>query len=81
MVIYNAKQRMIGSRVGSWGDEVEPDRVIKEVLRDCQIYLENDTLQPSSQFKKRKRVVKGLQNNVPEPSRSSKRLKQISEGS
>lgn len=81
MVIRNAKQRVTGLLVGSCGDQVNPDRVIKEVLRDFQTFPENDTLQPSSLSKKRKRVVEGFQNNVPEPSRISKRLKQISEGS
>ena len=80
MVIHNAKQRMIGSRVGSWDDEVEPGRVIKEVLKDCQTYLENDTLQPRTLSKKRKRTVESLQSNITKPNRTSKRLKQ-SEGS
>jgi hypothetical protein len=73
MVIRNAKRRMIGLPVGSWWDEVDPDRVMKEVLRDCQTFLENGTLQPSLS-KKRKRIAEG-QNNVLEPSRSSKRLR------
>jgi hypothetical protein len=55
--------------------------VIKEVVRDCQTFLEDDALQPSTLSKKRKKVVEGLQNNVLEPSRSSKRLKKMSEGS
>jgi hypothetical protein len=37
MVIRNAKRRMIGLPVGSWDDEVDPDRVIKEaVLKDSE---------------------------------------------
>jgi hypothetical protein len=35
MVICNAKQRMIRLPVRSWDDEVDPDRVIKEVVGDC----------------------------------------------
>jgi hypothetical protein len=35
MVIYNAKRRIIGLLVGSWNNEVDPDRVIKEVVGDC----------------------------------------------
>ena len=81
MVIRNAKRRMIGLPVGSWNDEVDPDRVINEVVGDCQTFLEDDALQPSSLFKKRKRRVEDLQNNVLEPSRSSKRLREITEGS
>jgi hypothetical protein len=65
---------MIGLPVGSWDDEIDPDRVMKEVLGDCQTFLENGTLQPSLS-KKRKRIAEGLQNNVLEPSRSSKRLR------
>jgi hypothetical protein len=34
MVIRNAKRRMIGLPVGSWDDEVDLDRVMKEVLSD-----------------------------------------------
>jgi hypothetical protein len=47
MVIRNAKRRMIGLPVGSWDDKVDPDRVIKEVVGDCQTFLEDDALQPS----------------------------------
>jgi hypothetical protein len=54
MVIRNAKRRMIGLPVGSWDDEVDPDRVIKEVVGDCQTFLEDDALQPSPLSKKRK---------------------------
>jgi hypothetical protein len=56
MVIRNAKQRMIGS----WDDEVDPDQVIKEVVRDCQTFLKDDALQPSPLSKKRKKIAKGL---------------------
>jgi hypothetical protein len=79
MVIRNAKQRMIGLPVGSWNDEVDPDRVIKEVVGDYQTFLEGGALQPSPHSKKRK--VKALQNHVLEPSRSSKRLRTLIEGS
>jgi hypothetical protein len=72
VVIRNAKRRVIGLPVGSWDDEVDPDRVIKEVVGDCQTFLENDTLQPSPLSKKRKKRVESLQNNVSELSRSSK---------
>ena len=75
MVIRNAKRRMIGLPVGSWDDEVDPDRVVKEVVRGCQTFLEDDALQPSPLSKKRKKIVEGLRNNVLEPSRSSKRLR------
>jgi hypothetical protein len=81
MVIRNAKRRMIGFPVGSWGDEVDPDRVIKEVVGDYQTFLKDDALQPSPFSKKRKRMAEGLQNNVLEPSRSSKRLREAAEGS
>jgi hypothetical protein len=60
---------------------VDPDRVIKEVVRDCQTFLEDNALQPSPLSKKRKRIVEGLQNNVLEPSRSSKRLRDMTAGS
>lgn len=73
--IRNAKRRINGLPVGNWRDEVDPDRVIMEVLGDCQTFLESDALQPSS---KRKRVGEGLQNDAPKPTRVSKRLKQIS---
>ena len=65
---------MIGLPVGSWDDEVDLDRVMKEVVGDCQTFLEDDALQPSPLSKKRKKIAEGLQNNVLEPSRSSKRL-------
>jgi hypothetical protein len=81
MVIRNAKRRMIGLPVGSWDDEVDPGRVIKEVVADCQTFLEDDALQPSPLSKKRKRIVEGLQSNVLEPSRSSKRLRDMTAGS
>jgi hypothetical protein len=77
MVIRNAKRRMIGLPVGSWDDEVDPDRVIKEVVGDCQTFLGDDALQPSPLSKKRKKIAEGLQNNVLEPSRSSKRLRTV----
>jgi hypothetical protein len=75
MVIRNAKRRMIGLPVGSWRDKVDPDRVIKEIVGDCQTFLEGDALQPSPLSKKRKKIAEGLQEHVLEPSRSSKRLK------
>jgi hypothetical protein len=81
MVIRNAKRRMIGLPVGSWDDKVDPDRVIKEAVGDCQTFLEDDALQPSPLSKKRKRIVKGVQNNVFELSRSSKRLRGMTAGS
>jgi hypothetical protein len=81
MVIRNAKQRMIGLPVSSWDDEVDPDRVIKEVVGDCQTFLKDDALQPSPLSKKRKKIAEGLQNNVIKPSRSSKRLREITKGS
>ena len=63
---------MMGLPVGTWDDEVYPDRVIKEVLGDSQTFLVADALQPSALPKKRKKV-EGLQ-------RSSKRLRRIPEG-
>jgi hypothetical protein len=80
MVIRNVKRRMMGLTVGTWDDQVDPDRVIKEVVGDCQTFLEDDALQPSPLSKKRNKIVEDLQRNVPESSRSSKRLKEISEG-
>ncbi|KUJ16856.1 uncharacterized protein LY89DRAFT_733858 [Mollisia scopiformis] len=35
MVIRNAKRRMMGLSVGTWEDEINPDRVVKEVVGDC----------------------------------------------
>jgi len=81
MAIRNAKRRMIGLPVGSWDDEVDPDRVTKEVVGDCQMFLKDDALQPSPLSKKHKRIVEGLPNDVLKPSRSSKRLREIAEGS
>lgn len=75
MVIHNARQRMIRLPIGSWNDKVDPDQVIKEVVRDCQTFVENNILQLSLLSKKHKRIFKGLQNNAPEPTRSSKRHK------
>jgi hypothetical protein len=72
---------MTGLPVGSWDDEVDPDRVTKGILGDCQTFLEDDALQPIPLSKKRKRIAEGLQNNVLEPSRSSKRLRGVTEGS
>ena len=55
--------------------------MIKEAVRDCQTFLEDDALQLSPLSKKRKRIAEGLQNNVLEPSRSSKRLRDMTTGS
>ncbi|KAH6662961.1 hypothetical protein B0J14DRAFT_684879 [Halenospora varia] len=74
MTVRNAKRRMMGLSVGTWNDEVDPDRVTMDVIGDFQTFLENDTLQPSRLSKKRK-IVEGLQSSVPEPCRSSKRLR------
>jgi hypothetical protein len=71
---------MIGLPIGSWDDKVDPDWVIKDVVGDCQTFLEDDALQPSPLSKKRKRIVEDLQNNVLEPSRSSKRPRDITAG-
>jgi hypothetical protein len=60
MVVRNAKRRMMGLPVGTWDDEVNPDRVITEVVGDCQTFLEDDALQLSPLSKKRKKIVKGL---------------------
>ncbi len=80
MVIRNAKRRMMGLRVGTWKDKVDPDQVIKEVVGDFQTFLENGAFQLSPLSKKPKKV-EGLQSSIPKPSRSSKRLKGITEGS
>lgn len=74
MVIRNAKQRMNGFSVGAWDSEVDPDRVIKEVVEACQVFLGSDALQPRPLSKKRKKTVEGVHSNVPESIRSSKRL-------
>jgi hypothetical protein len=71
---------MIGLPVSSWDGEVDPDRVMKAVVRDCQTFLEDDALQPSPLSKKRKRIAEGLPNNL-KPGRSSKRLREVTEGS
>ncbi|KAG9240040.1 hypothetical protein BJ878DRAFT_431158 [Calycina marina] len=76
MVIRNAKRRMRGLSVGTWEDEVNPDRVIKEVVGDCQKFLEDDALQPVPLSKKRK-IVTAFQVS----SRSSKSLEGITEDS
>ena len=69
MAIRNAKRRMLGLSVGTWSDKVDPDRVIKEVVGDCQTFLDDNALQPRTFTKKRKKIVE------PEQSRRSKRLK------
>jgi hypothetical protein len=74
MVIRNAKQRMNGLSVGAWSSEVNPDRVIKEVIGNCQMFLGCDALQPQPLSKKQKKMVEGDQRNVLEPTRCSKRL-------
>jgi hypothetical protein len=71
---------MIGLSVGSWDDEVDLDWVIKGVVEDCQTILENDALQPSPLSKKHKKMAKGVEKNVLEPSRSSRRLREITKG-
>jgi hypothetical protein len=76
MVIRNAKRRIIGLSVGTCDDEVDPARVIKEVVGDCHTFLEGNALHPNPLSKKRKIVVEDLQSKIPKPaSRSSKRLK------
>ena len=47
------------------------DRVINEVLGDCQMFLHDGTLLPGPQKLK----------TVEEPTRSSKRLKEVNKGS
>lgn len=74
MVVRNAKRRAMGLLVGTWEDKVDPDRVIKEVVGDCQTFLDYDALQPGPLSKKRK-IAGGVESNVPKPSRSSKRLR------
>jgi hypothetical protein len=78
MVIRNAKRRMMGLPVGTWDNTVDPDRVIKEVVADCQTFLEDGALQPDG---KKRKIAEGFQKSLPEPSRSSKRLKEVNEGS
>jgi hypothetical protein len=51
---------MIGLPVGTWDDEVDTDRVIKEVVGYYQTFLEYDVLQPSPLSKKRKKIAEGL---------------------
>ena len=80
MVIRNAKRRMMGLTVGTWEDKVDPGRVIKKVVGDCQTFLEHDSLQSSPLSKKRK-IVGGAESSIFDSSRSSKRLRVISEGS
>lgn len=75
MVIRNAKRRMSGLPVGTWDDQVNPDRVTKEVLAQCEMFLRNEKYHPSSLFRKRKKVVAIAQDDG--PSRVSKRLRQI----
>ncbi|KAL5318079.1 hypothetical protein ACEPPN_015183 [Leptodophora sp. 'Broadleaf-Isolate-01'] len=74
MVIRNAKQRMNGLSIGAWNSEVDPDRVIKEVIGNCQMFLGSDALQPRPLSKKRK-TVEGVQSSVLGPTRFSKRLR------
>ncbi|KAG4438626.1 hypothetical protein IFR05_005870 [Cadophora sp. M221] len=75
MVIRNAKQRMNGLSVGAWNSKVDPNRVIKEVIGNCQIFLGSDALQPQPLSKKRKKMMKGVQSNIPNSVRSFKRLR------
>ena len=72
MVIRNA--RMNGLSVGAWNSKVNPDRVIREVIGNCQMFLGSDALQLQPLSKEQKTMVEGVQGNVLEPSRSSKRL-------
>ena len=72
---------MIRLLVGGQDNKVDLDQVIKEVVRDCQTFLKDNTLQPSPLSKKHKKIAKGLQNNVLELSYSSKRLKEVTKGS
>ncbi|KAH8595137.1 hypothetical protein B0O99DRAFT_159895 [Bisporella sp. PMI_857] len=81
MVIRNAKRRMNGLAVGGWHDRVNPDRVIRDIVGDCQVFLANGALQPSPLSKKRKRIVEDLQDDIEQPSRSSKRLRDITKDS
>ena len=69
---------MIELLVGSWDNKVDLDQVIKEVVGDCQMFLEDNALQLSPLSKKRKKIAEG---NVLELSRSSKRLREITKGS
>ncbi|KAH8587331.1 hypothetical protein B0O99DRAFT_642099 [Bisporella sp. PMI_857] len=77
MVIRNARQRISGLSVGTWADNVDPDRVIKVVVSDLQTFLDNDAVQLNPLSKKRKMMAEGVQ----EPNRSSKRLKKINKAS
>lgn len=49
---------MNGHPVGSWDGEMDPDRVIMEVVGDCQTFFEGDALQPSPLAKKEDRRAK-----------------------
>lgn len=63
MVIRNAKRRMMGLQVGTWKDEVDLDRVIKEVIGDCQTFLKQDDYQLPSFSKKRKIMVRDIKSS------------------
>jgi len=75
MVIRNATKRMNGLSVRAWNGEVNPDRVIKEVIGNCEMFLGSDALQPRPLSKKRKKTVEGVQSIVPNSLRSSRRLR------
>lgn len=80
MVIRNAKQLMNGLTVGAWNSKVDPDRVIKEVIEKCEILLASDALHSQPPSKKRKKAAEGVQSNVPDSVRSSKRLRKAASG-
>ena len=67
----------MGLLIGGWNNELDLDRVIKEIIGDCETFLENDALQPSPLAKRRKKIV---DQNV-EPIRSSQRLRKTTKGS
>ena len=80
MVIRNATQRMNGLSVGAWNNEVDPDRVIKEVIGNCEMFLGSDALQPQPPSKRRKKTVEVVQRNAPDLVRSSNRLRKAAKG-
>ncbi|XMA08669.1 hypothetical protein WAI453_001460 [Rhynchosporium graminicola] len=72
MFIGNAKQRMKSLSVGAWNSEVDPDRVIKEVIVNCEMFPGRDAVQPQPPSKKE---AEGVRSSALGPTRCPTRLK------
>lgn len=60
MAIRNAMLRMSGRDVGGWDDEVNPERLRKEVVELLKAFLQNGLSRPRMPLRKSKRKLDSI---------------------